>query len=555
MSVNSAKQSPHWIDQLEQEILSWAKEKKLAKLHVDDMKTPSGRVHVGSLRGVVLHDLVAKVLAPSLPEKLKLVSTYVINDMDPMDGLPLYLDQEKYGQEMGKPLHQIPAPSLAKSGIDFSQSSEEEIEEFKQAKNMAEFYALDFIKAFRKLGCEQEILWSHELYESGQMDESIKLALDKVATLKEIYKQVADYELPEKWYPFQVICPKCGKIGTTLVTDWDGQKVSFECQAHKVDWAKGCGYQGQVSPFGGTGKLLWKVDWPAHWHALGINVEGAGKDHCSAGGSRDMADAQCRQVFQIPVPYNIPYEFLLLRGSKMSSSKGVGTSAREFVELLPASVARFLFVNKHYNQVIDFDPNTNAIPDLFDEYDQAARIFWQLETGDQRLGRAFVLAQIKKVPDQHFLPRFRDLAIWMQHPEINLFEKLTEVKGEALTDQEKQLVEQRKKYAQIWLDRYAPEEYQLTATKHVPAAANNLSRKQQQYLMQVKQLLVEKAWEPQPLQQALFDLAKETVGARQGFQAIYLAFIGKKHGPRAAWFLLELEPDFIEQRIEKVTQL
>jgi len=56
-------QSPHWIDQVTNSILDWQKETNQTQLHVDDMKTPSGRIHTGSLRGVVLHDLVAKALA------------------------------------------------------------------------------------------------------------------------------------------------------------------------------------------------------------------------------------------------------------------------------------------------------------------------------------------------------------------------------------------------------------------------------------------------------------------------------------------------------------
>jgi lysyl-tRNA synthetase class 1 len=50
-------QSPHWIDQIVENILQWQKEHNITTFHVDDMKTPSGRVHVGALRGVILHDL------------------------------------------------------------------------------------------------------------------------------------------------------------------------------------------------------------------------------------------------------------------------------------------------------------------------------------------------------------------------------------------------------------------------------------------------------------------------------------------------------------------
>lgn len=537
------QQSQHWLDKLATGILRWQEKNNGISLHVDDMKTPSGRVHTGSLRGVMLHDAVAKVLGEKTDQNI--VSTYVFNDMDPMDGLPGYLSADVYQQHMGKPLYRIPTPPLAKSGLDINAISPEEKIRFENAKNFAEFYAFDFIDAFRKLGCEQEIVWSHELYEAGKMDGMIKTALDKVSEIRKVYKEVADYDLPPNWYPFQVICPECGKVGTTLVNDWDGEQVSFECQPHKVAWAEGCGFTGKVSPFGGTGKLLWKVDWPAHWTALGITVEGAGKDHTSAGGSRDMANVEMEKVFQTVAPFDIPYEWILIRGAKMSSSKGIGTSAREFVELFPPELGRYLFVSKNYNQVIDFDPATMAIPDLFDEYDQAARIFWKQEEGDERMGRAFQLSQVKdSFTEPHFLPRFRDIATWMQQSELDLAVKFAEVKGAELTIAEMDVLEDRKHYAQIWVDRYAPTEYQLTFRPGVvPPEALTLSEEEKVYLAQVEKMLQENtSWDPAELQQALFDTAKESLGAKKAFQAIYTAFLGKKSGPRAGWFLLSLVP-------------
>ncbi|MFH1959298.1 MAG: hypothetical protein ABIJ22_03160, partial [Patescibacteria group bacterium] len=100
-------QSPHWADKLASGIIKWQKKLSVKNLHVDDMKTPSGRVHTGALRGVLLHDLIAKVLQK---QNSKTISTYIFNDMDPMDGLPTYLSKEDYEQHMGKPLYKIPAP-------------------------------------------------------------------------------------------------------------------------------------------------------------------------------------------------------------------------------------------------------------------------------------------------------------------------------------------------------------------------------------------------------------------------------------------------------------
>lgn len=532
----STPQSPHWLDSLCQEIIAWKKTNQLTRLHVDDMKTPSGRVHTGALRGVLIHDLVYKVLQ-ALGEK-DIVYTYVFNDLDPMDSLPFYLDQAIYQQEMGKPLCKIPAPPLDKSGIDFSKATDEEIEEFKKCKSFSQFYALDFIKAFRGLGATPKIVWSHELYESGQMDEMIRVCLDKVDEFRKIYQDVADYQLPPLWYPFQVICPHCGKLGTTLVTAWDGQEVTFECKKDQVTWAEGCGYQGKISPFGGRGKLLWKADWPSHWRTLGVNVEGAGKDHSSAGGSRDMANAMCQTIHQITVPFDIKYEWILLRGAKMSSSKGVGTSAREFVELFPREVGRFLFTSKNYSSVIDFDPSSMAIPDLYDEYDQAARIFFGHESGDKRQARSFALANLDK-PQDYFQARFRDLAIWMQHPEIDLINKFSEIKGSTLTELEKQALNTRKKHLEVWLERFAPEEFKLTPQTSLPAQANNLTTKELVFFQELQTLVQSKDnWQGDELQQHIYELAKKSLGAKQGFQLIYKIMLGKNSGPKAAHFIL-----------------
>jgi len=542
----------HWIDQLTNQILKWQKKCHVKKLHVDDMKTPSGRVHTGALRGVLLHDFIAKALAG---KKLPVTSTYVFNDMDPMDGLPTYLDKNTYEPHMGKPLYKIPKPTLEKSGIDLDQTDDRELEELKKAQNLAELYAFDFIHALRKLGCAQQIVFSHNLYESGQMDETIRLALNSIDKLRQIYKEVAEYNLPAKWFPFQVICPQCGKVGTTLTTDWDGKTVAFECVPNKVKWAVGCGYKGRISPFGGNGKLLWKVDWPAHWQVMGVTIEGAGKDHTSAGGSRDMANAQCKTVFNIIPPFDAPYEWILIRGAKMSSSKGVGTSAREFTQLFPPEVGRFLFANKKYSQVIDFDPTTMAIPDLYDEYDLATQIYFKELDGDQRLARAFAISQIDQHPKSHFLPRFRDLAIWMQYPEINLAQKFAEIKGAKLTTEELAFLETRKKYAKVWLDHSAPEEFQLTAKATVPKQASNLTDQQKIFLKEALALVDSKnTWNPQELQQSLFEKAKQTLGTKSGFQAIYLAFLGKTHGPKAAWFLLSIDKNLRDQRLKQVCQ-
>lgn len=545
MPMTRQNHSQHWVDQIVDQIVEWQKKNRVAKLHVDDMKTPSGRVHVGALRGVVIHDVVAKVLAQKTSQKV--VSTYVFNDMDSMDKIPAYLPQDKYQDWLSKPLFKIPRPALSESGIDFKQDNQQEISEFEKTTSYAQFYALDFIKAFRRIGCSQDIIWSHQLYESGQMDSEIERTYQSLETFKKIYQDVADYQLGENWSPFRAFDLR-PEVKSTRSYNWDGKTIlvqSLDQNNQVVD-------EKRISPFGGTGKLLWKVDWPAHWKVLGVTIEGAGKDHTSAGGSRDMANAMCDQVFNITKPFDIQYEWILVRGAKMSSSKGVGTSARDFVNSFPPEIARFLFINKHYNQVIDFDPTTMAIPDLYDAYDQAARIFWQQEAGDLRLGRSFELSQVSKTPSAHFLPRFRDIITWIQDPKINVLDQATFTKGEALTDLEIDVLNQRKEFAQTWLEKFAPSEIKIEIIKELPSKVAQFSDKQHIFLRGVLQLLQSKVWQPEELQNEIYLLAKKSIGPKQAFKTIYQTFLGQNHGPKAAWLLLDLDLEFVAERINQI---
>src|SRR5690348_12286425 len=91
----------YWADELIKDF------DKNVNHRVDDMKTPSGHAHAGSLRAIASHGLVYEAM---IRAGFKVDFTYVINDMDPMDGLPVYLNKDQYEQHMGKSLFQIPAP-------------------------------------------------------------------------------------------------------------------------------------------------------------------------------------------------------------------------------------------------------------------------------------------------------------------------------------------------------------------------------------------------------------------------------------------------------------
>ena len=529
----------YWADKLAKQIV---KSGKYKPYWVDDMKTPSGRIHVGSLRGVVSHDLIYKAL---LDLGVEAVFSYVIEDHDPMDALPSYLDEKKYRKYMGYPLNAIPSPE---SGF----------------KSYADYFAQDFIEVFNALGCKPNIIWASQLYKTGKMNAGIKKCLDKAEDIRKIYKKISGSVKPKDWFPFQVVCPKCGKVGTTKVVGWDGKKVSFKCLPDLVKWAQGCGYQGKVSPYNGIGKLPWKVEWAVKWQAIGVTVEGAGKDHFSEGGSRDISTAVCKEIIDYPVPYGFSHEFILIGGRKMSSSKGVGSSARDMYNLLPAQILRFLLARPKYTQAINFDPKGNTIPDLFDEYDQCANHFYKKSSqgrsasgrkkGD--FGRIWQLSQVKPIPKKMlFFPRFRDVANYCQLASVDIKKKFEEIKGGKLTKDELGILDERVKYAKIWLKNYAPKDLVYQVSKKIPDAAKKLSDSQKKYLISLIKLISFKKWQAEEFQTELYNLTKKLkIPAKLAFKAIYLALIGKTHGPKAAWFLLDKDKKFVVKRFKEVSK-
>ncbi len=520
----------YWADKLAKEIISSG---KYEPYWVDDMKTPSGFSHIGSLRGPVIHSLIYRSLKDA---GAKAEFSFVINDFDTIDGLPEDL-QGNFEKYLGWPLRLAPSP---KKGFS----------------SFGEYFAKDLVDCLKDLGVEAKILSSWDMYHEGKFDEAIKLALDNSEKIQDIYQKVSGSKKREKgWLPFQVICEKCGKLGTTRVYAWDGKLVSYKCEPELVEWAKGCGHEGKVSPFGGTGKLPWKVDWPAHWKVIGVTIEGAGKDHASKGGSYDIAMELCRDVFGIAHPYKLPYEFFLLGGKKMSSSKGIGLKAHDLTKILPSGVARFLFARTDYRQAIDFDlMGTMAVPDLFDEYDRAWMDYNKNEGTD--LARIFELSQINKLPKRDsklFIPRFRDVANYKQLPNIKLLEKLEEIKGSPLGKEEIEIVKEREKYAEIWLAKYAPSESKIKMSEEVPPEARDLSEKQKEYLNKIINL-VEGDMDSDGLQVEFYKASQAMkLNAKDAFSAIYLALIGRQYGPKAGWFVRQYPKEKIIKRLKEVS--
>ncbi|HEV8467985.1 MAG TPA: lysine--tRNA ligase [Candidatus Limnocylindria bacterium] len=500
---------------------------------VRDSKTPSGPSTIGSLRGPVISDALYRTFKGA---GLDVRFVYTIDDYDPMDSQSM---KERAGmaEHMGKPLCAIPSPDPS------------------AASDFAEYHAARFIALFAGLGITPEFHRMRDLYRSGALDRQIDLVLRNAETIRAIHKRVANVDHPEGWLPISVICENCGRIGTTLATEYDGHTVTYVCRTDYVDWAEGCGHGGRISPFKGNSKLLWNEQWCAQWDHFGVTYEEGGKDLLTAGGSRDRSNAIYREVFGKEPPAGLAHEFFNFGGKKMATSKGLGATAVEIAEIYPPEITRFLMLRTHPNRHIEFDPAGMTLPRLVDEYDRFADAY--LADTESDMGKTWRLSQVSPPREPPgFRVRFQVLADWLQIPSIKPDAEAEKRKGVRLTAPELRDLHRRLELARIWLDRWAPEDAKFTVLPHKPDV--QLSDLQRRYLVAIKNL-IGSVHDPEEMQNQLYEWAKkvglvnaEGKPAREAFAAIYLAFIGKPNGPKAGWLLTSLETAFVLRRLDEM---
>ncbi len=482
---------------------------------INDSWTPSGVLHMGGIKGPVLHDVLFKILRQ---RKEDASYSFGFDDADPIDGLPSDLTKSHL-RYMGVPLSMAPAPAGEGS--------------------FGDYFGNIMKKVFEELNVEATIYKTSELYKNGTFNKAITFVLDHVDEIRKVYKEIYKKPLRKDWFPLQVICPKCGKLGTTKVTSWDGKEVEFSCEPDLVKWAKGCGEKGKISPFDGAGKMPYKVEWPAKWWTFNITIEGAGKDHMSAGGTHNVSAKIYKDVFKKDPPLGFSYEHFLSGGRKMSSSKGIGVTAQDLLEVIPPQIYRFLLIKSPPNQAIEFMPfGTDIIPKLYDDYQRFSESYFnKAKDGNSRI---FELSQVGKVERPSGV-RFSILSQWVQMPNME-----EEIKKENLED--------RARYAKFWVEKYAPESERFLVQDKLPKIEKELSLKQKEFLQKISKEL-EKDWDAEGLQKNLYEWAKEFgIVPKDAFSSIYLSFLGKDHGPKAAWLILSLDKDFVKKRFEDVSK-
>jgi len=95
--------STHWLEETVEEI----SKRNLTKFTFSTGKTPSGHVHIGILREIIISDALRRIFE----KRGAKVSFYLfMDDFDAAKRFPYYIDTEYQDNYLGKPFALIPCP-------------------------------------------------------------------------------------------------------------------------------------------------------------------------------------------------------------------------------------------------------------------------------------------------------------------------------------------------------------------------------------------------------------------------------------------------------------
>jgi lysyl-tRNA synthetase class 1 len=524
----------HWIDAVAQQLV-----KRGGKQVIASGISISGHIHIGHSNDVFIADAVRRAVEELGHEA---ESIWYADDYDPMRRVPWPLNEgelaEKYKQYLGFPYVNIPSPDPG-------------------YRSFVDYFSRPFIEALPHFGIKVKIYSGAEAYRSGRMAEAIRAALENAATIRSILNEYRDRPLPENWLPVDAVCENCGRISTTRVISWRGDYVTYRCEG--TDYVAGCGHEGEADYTRGGAKLTWRVEWPARWKLLGVTCEPFGKDHAVRGGSYDTGKLIAKKVFNYEAPYPIPYEWVSMKGKRLSSSRGVVFTLKQWLEIAEPEILRYFIFRSKPMKAKEFDPGLTLL-DLIEEYDLVESAYYgggeegKREEQQRRIYELSQVGQVSKTPIRRIPYRFAAVLAQVTTDEKKSIEILISRKMLVNPSQlEIKLALRRLELARNWVREYAPENLRFKVLEQLPSGIS-LTPKQKQGLRQLAEDLAQREFTPVELHNHVYSVA-ERAGLRSDelFRAIYLVLLGRESGPRVGNFISALDRDFVIARFREAS--
>jgi lysyl-tRNA synthetase, class I len=479
--------------------------------------SPSGVYHVGTLREVLTADAIMLAIRARGRDSRHL---HIVDDLDPLRKIPAGIsnDFEKY---FGMPLCDVPPP------------------EGKTA-SWADYYFKDFAKSAKTLGLDMEIIRSHKKYRTGFFVPAIESVLDNIDKARQVITNISGRQLSDDWSPIQIKEDSYLKSRRFLGIDTKSKIIRYEDKN---------GTEKQVSYAKGDVKLYWRLDWPARWWLLGVDVEPFGRDHATKGGSYDTGVGIIKQIFKDKPPLPLPYNFIIRTGQtkKMSKSSGDTLAISDILEILPPEVLRYFVLRHPPDKQLAFD-ETDGVIRLIDDF--SALLAKEDKTDEDKTLIELSLAgvtesTISNIPFSHLVASYQAA---LKDPPKTL-DIIGRTEHKPTVDKQQETIKKELRFIDNWLKKWAPEDVKFELAAKPP---KDLSDKQIGYLTSLAKKVetapadADGEW----FHKAIYELKDSTnLAPKQLFSTLYKVLIDKDSGPRAGWFLSILPRDWLIKRL------
>lgn len=505
----------NWLNKIVDEIIE---QHPTGELLISSGGSPSGTYHLGHLRELVTADAILLELRRRSRQARHI---YYSDDLDALRKIPVNVPAN-FDKYLGKSLCDIPAPN-------------------KTTDTYAEYFLKDLIDASKALSLEIEFIRSHKKYRAGFFVQAIEQALDQAASVRKILETVSGHKLGEEWSPIQVNEDGYLKKRHFLSIDTTTKVIYYQDKDSNKQ---------SISYSNGEVKLDWRIDWPARWWLLKVNVEPFGRDHATKGGSYDTGVELSRQVFKHDPPLPVPYDFINMTGDnkKMSASKGTGLDAVGVVKVLPPEIVRYFMLRYAPAKRLYFDPE-NGVSELIDEF--AALLAKTDQTEDEKqlieICNHNINPTVSTIPFSHLVASYQAA---LKDPTKTIDNLSRSERGE-IDGSEQKIIKDQLIFVDQWLASWAPEDVKFELAKKVNKTRFN--ENQVKFLRELADK-IEKApkdADGEWFHKMIYDLKDSTgLEPKELFQTLYKVLIDKNTGPRAGWFLSILPRDWLVKRLK-----
>ncbi|WP_188302147.1 lysine--tRNA ligase [Streptomyces sp. CBMA123] len=347
-----------WVAAAADQVIAEGKRRGGAPLVCASGVSPSGPIHLGNLREIMVPHFVADEIRRRGLECRHLLSW---DDYDRLRKVPAGVPAS-FSEHIGRPLTAVPDPCG-------------------EHENWAEHFKVPLRSALAQLGVEVDEISQTQMYTSGAYREQIVHAMrhrqqiDGVLGRYRTKKVEVEVEQDEEdlasasaggYYPYRPYCEVCERDSTVV--------ISFDEASTQMRYRCDCSHEGGFAlSETDSGKLVWKVDWPMRWAFEGVTFEAGGVDHSSPGSSFTVGSQLVREVFDGFPPSYLGYSFVGISGmAKMSSSKGGVPTPIDILEVLEPAVLRWLYNRRQPRQSFQITLDQEILR-LYDEWDALGR--------------------------------------------------------------------------------------------------------------------------------------------------------------------------------------